>query len=61
MSSICLQLRDYPFHSETRAVEEEFFLELLDHGFRHKDFDMLSELMSCRVISLYPFPSQMSL
>ena len=36
---ICLQLSDYSFHSEPRAVEEEFFLELLDpfmdaHGFR---------------------------
>ena len=26
----CLQLRENPFHSEPRAVEEEFFLELLD-------------------------------
>ena len=26
---VCLQLRDYPFHSEPRAVEEKFFLEFL--------------------------------
>ena len=62
----CLQLREYPFHSEPRAVEEKFFLELLDpfmdaDGFRalHKDF-MLSKLMSCRMISLSPFPSKIS-
>ena len=28
---VCLQLCDcYPFHSEPRAVEDKFFLELLD-------------------------------
>ena len=47
----CLQLRDYTIHSEPRPVKEKPPLE---------DSDMLSELMSCRALSMYPFPSRVS-
>ena len=65
---VCLQLHNYTIHTKPRVVEDKFFLALLDPfmvakdllAHFQKDFDMLSKLMQCRVISLYPFPTKIS-